>query len=149
MRQKIRKPNRLPEFDYGQQGAYYITVCTKNHRNMFWVDVHTFELSEAGKIVETAICQIPDYYRNVHLEQYVVMPNHIHVLLLIDGDGEKSISTIIGSMKRWATKQIGRSVWQKGFYDHVIRDEQDFLTKWNYIYTNPYRWLEDDFYFEI
>ena len=98
-----------------------------------------------GSIVEHTIREIPVRYPSVKLQQFVVMPNHIHLLLLLE-DGSPSISTIINQMKGAATKRIGRSVWQKLFHDHIVRDEHEFLEIWQYIATNPARWLDDCFY---
>ena len=95
--------------------------------------------------MEHTIREIPVRYPSVKLQQFVVMPNHIHLLLLLE-DGSPSISTIINQMKGAATKRIGRSVWQKLFHDHIVRDEHEFLEIWQYIATNPARWLDDCFY---
>ena len=82
------------------------------------------------------------------------MPNHIHLLILIkdiDSDGriisaptdsKKRLEIVIGQMKRWVSKQMGFSVWQKSFYDHIIRTENDYLDAWSYIDSNPRLWLE-------
>ena len=99
-------------------------------------------MSAAGEIVDRAIRNIPNIYEGVTVEKYVVMPDHIHMILVI-GEGRiisaPTVSTIIGGMKRWASRQCGRPLWQKSFYDHIIRDSNDFLTRWNYIDTNPAR----------
>ena len=143
-----RKPNRLPGYDYSQSGSYFVTICTHDHRNRFWTDLQSFELSSAGSIVQTAIRQIPKFYPNVIVEHYVVMPNHVHILLtLTDGENRKKLETIIGQMKRWATKQIGAPLWQISFNDHIVRDDEDFAVRWEYIETNPLRWEKDDLFY--
>lgn len=154
-----RKPNRLKAFDYSTPGAYFITVCTKDRRNLFWKDVgasiarpHAVILSETGRIVDTAIRNIPLHYTAVSVDHYVIMPNHIHLLLQIhtDKDGQRisapSISIIVQQMKGYVSKQIGCSIWQKLFHDHVIRNETDYLKIWEYIEHNPFRWQEDCFF---
>ena len=156
-----RKPNRLPCFDYSTPGAYFITICEKNHKCIFWRDVGAsiarppiIQLSEYGKIVDAVIREIPAHYPAVSVDHYVVMPNHIHLLLQINTDAygrpmvAPTISTVVQQMKGVVTKQIGRSVWQKLFHDHVIRGEEDYLKIWEYIDTNPARWKEDCFYRE-
>ncbi len=140
-----RKPHRLTGYDYATNGAYFITCCTKDRQCLFWIQGQTGALSPWGSIVEHTIREIPVRYPSVKLQQFVVMPNHIHLLLLLE-DGSPSISTIINQMKGAATKRIGRSVWQKLFHDHIVRDEHEFLEIWQYIATNPARWLDDCFY---
>ena len=145
---KFRKPNRLQSYDYSQCGSYHITVCSKEHKNRFWTSNDSRCLSECGKIVDEAIRRIPEHYPYVTLEHYVVMPNHVHILLTIaDGDVQTSVSTIIGNMKRYATIKMGHPLWQKGFHDRVIRDEEEFRAKWMYIETNPLRWETDEFFY--
>lgn len=154
-----RKPNRLPNFDYSTPGAYFITICTKDHKCLFWENVGASiarpqkpKLSDWGNIVAVAIRKIPTCYPAVSVDHYVVMPNHIHLLLQIntDEDGRAMpaprISTIVQQLKGIVTKQIGSSVWQKLFHDHIIRGKQDYLKIWEYIDNNPLRWEEDCFY---
>ncbi len=154
-----RKPNRLNNFDYSTPGAYFVTICTKDHKCMLWDDVgasiarpQTHQLSKYGIIVEKAIRDIPAHYPAISVDQHVVMPNHIHLLLQIntDTDGRPmvapTISTVVQQLKGVVTKQIGHSIWQKLFHDHVIRDERDYLKIWAYIDNNPARWKEDCFY---
>ncbi len=151
-----RKPNRLPEFDYSTPGAYFITICTRNRKNLFWEDVGASiarpQLTQWGQIAEKAISQIPKHYPAISVDRYVVMPNHIHLLLQIntDTDGRPmvapTISIVVQQLKGVITKQIGQSVWQKLFHDHVIRNEQDYLKIWEYIENNPAKWEEDCFY---
>ena len=111
-----------------------------------------YDLSEYGKIVDTAIKNIPIKYNAVSVDKYVIMPNHIHLLLQIHG-GENgrampapTVSTVIQQMKGYVTKQIGFTVWQKLFYDHIIRNENDYREIWEYIENNPIKLTEDRFY---
>ena len=155
-----RKPNRLKNYDYGQSGAYFITLCIKNRYELLWNSFDcTYDnnqhLSEYGIIVDKAIKNISLYYSNVYIDKYVVMPNHIHIIVIIDKFKEcynnsliitSTISTIIGQMKRWVSKEIGFSIWQKSFHDHIIRNEREYQIIWKYIDTNPVKWEEDCFY---
>ena len=154
-----RKPNRLKDFDYSQPNAYFITICTKNKEMLFWENVgasiarpEDVRLSKYGKIVVEAIEKISKIYPVITVDNYVVMPNHIHLLLQIHSDSSgramlaPTISIVIQQMKGYATKKIGRSIWQKLFHDHVIRDEKGYLKIWNYIEGNPSKWEEDCFY---
>jgi len=156
-----RKPNRLSCYDYSTPGTYFITICTKNKQKILWANVgasiarpQTVQLSEYGRIVDSAIREIPNHYNAIQLDNYTVMPNHIHLLLQIvtDGDGRRipapSISEIVRQLKGVVTKQIGFSIWQKLFHDHVVRGERDYLKIWNYIDGNASRWHEDCYYVE-
>lgn len=158
----VRKPNRLPTFDYSTAGAYFITICTKDRKCLFWDTVgatigrpHVPTLSYYAMVVDAAIQKIPVYYPAISVDHYVVMPNHIHLLLQINTDVSgrpmvaPTISTVIQQLKGVITKQIGWSVWQKLFHDHVVRNEKDYLKIWEYIDNNPARWEEDCFYEEV
>lgn len=157
-----RKPNRLPNYDYSQAGYYFITLCTKDKQPLFWqpsvgADIirppQGIQLSSIGRVVDEAIRAIPAHYPNVALDKFVVMPNHIHLILaLAEPDGRiisaptKPLSTVIGSMKRAAAKRAGIPLWQKSFHDHVIRGEADYRRIWSYIDANPRKWREDCYY---
>ena len=145
-----RKQNRLPSFDYCTPGAYFVTLCTENRKNLFWSDVGAINdrpqdvpLTPYGQIVDHCINDIPKHYPAVSVDHYVIMPDHIHLLLQVqtDPDGRSmiapTISSVMRQMKGAAVKQCGTPLWQKGFYDHVIRNEQDYLDCWQYIEANP------------
>ena len=140
-----RKPHRLTGYDYASCGAYFITCCTRKRRCLFWKREQDGTLSPWGILVEQTIREIPIRYPSIRLEQYAVMPNHVHLLLLLE-EGSPSISTVINQMKGAATKRIGQAVWQKLYHDHIVRNERDYLEIRQYIATNPARWLEDCFY---
>ena len=156
MTTSYRKPNRIPEYDYRQDSAYFITICTENHRCILaqinedeHYELPAIQLSELGKIVDESVRAIPEHYPTVKLDQYIVMPNHVHLLLRIvnqEGMKQVSVSTVVQQMKGYVTKKAGRPVWQKLFYDHVIRNDADYRIRWQYIENNPYRWLEDRYY---
>ena len=147
-----RKQHRLDNYDYSIAGAYFITICTKNRKNYFWNNVgariarpEDYSLTEYGIIVKNAIETIPRYYPAITVDKYVIMSNHIHILLQIhtDSDGRAmrtpTISNVINQFKGFVTKQIKTSIWQKLYYDHIIRGEQDYKEIWEYIENNPYK----------
>ena len=151
-----RKRNRLTEYDYSTPNAYFITVCTQKRKNLFWEDVgaaigrpENVLLTEIGMMAKQAVLDIPKHYPTVTVNNAVIMPNHIHLLLRIkaDTDGRPmtapTISMIINQTKGIISKKAGFSVWQKGFYDHIIRGNQDYMDIWNYIEENPGKWAED------
>ena len=149
-----RKPIRIENYDYSTPGTYFITVCTANREKIFWDGVgadiirpENVPLSIAGKIMEQGILQISEHYKNVSVDKYCVMPDHIHFILRIESDidgrmvSAPTVSTVVGSMKRWVSRQIGRSIWQKSFYDHGIRNQQDYDEIWAYIDNNPLKYV--------
>lgn len=107
----------------------------------------TLPLSELGYIIDNAIRNIPQKYPHVSIENYIIMPNHIHLLLSIDRSQSqpKSISHIISQFKGYTSKIINKSIWQQGFYDRIIRDPDEFGNVWDYIENNPFH-LESDEY---
>ena len=177
-----RKRNRLPDYDYSENGAYFITICTEGKKCRLSVIrlIHTetqITLTREGQIVERFIREIPIKYPAVSVDHYVIMPNHIHLLFRIErnaGTGNPSpteaalpggtgtsfaspsptVGNVVGWFKYQTTKAINEaekekvSFWQRSYYDHVIRDENDYLIRWNYIDGNPPRWAEDKYYSE-
>ena len=147
-----RKQNRLTEYDYSIPHAYFITICTNNRKNLFWMNtgaiVHgpkDIPLSRYGMLVEESIKEISKHYPTVSVDNYAIMPDHVHLLLQIhtDCDGNAmnapTISTVVRLMKGSVSKQAGFSVWQKGFHDHIVRNEEDYQEIWKYITVNPLR----------
>ena len=149
-----RKPYRLKEYDYSSVGAYFVTICTENRIPcLSEIIVGTsiarppeLHLRPYGKIVEEALLQIPERYSGVFVDHSVIMPNHIHLLLRLTGGDCPRLERIIQQFKGYVTKQCGKSIWQNKYYDHVIRDRNDYLTKAQYILNNPAKWLEDEYY---
>ena len=150
-----RKQNRLTQFDYRTPGYYFITICTKNKENLFWVssDGNAPQLNEVGIAADNCIRSIPEHYPLIRLDHYVVMPNHVHMILILDAPAQNQscpdISVVVGQMKRAVSKATGRDIWQRSFHDHVIRGEQDYQKIWMYIEDNPRKWKEDCFYIEF
>lgn len=156
MKLPTRKQNRLAQYDYRTPNAYFITICTNNRRNLFWKDVgaiidrpENVPLTSLGMVAQQSIRDISSHYPAITVDHSVIMPNHIHLLLQIhtDANGRSmiapTISTVVRLMKGTVSKQAGFAVWQKGFYDHVIRNENDYQDIWNYIEGNPSKWTED------
>ena len=148
-----RKPNRLENYDYRTAGGYFITICTRDKAHLFWKNVgaiidrpENVPLNHLGQIVDQVICDIPCHYPAVAVDKYVIMPNHVHLLLRIETDDcgrsmiAPTLSKVIQQMKGTAVKKAGISIWQKGFYDHVIRGDEDYLECWRYIEENPRKW---------
>lgn len=156
-----RKHPRLKEYDYAQPGSYFITVCTKDKKCILGRVVGRGDLTPpgilltpTGKTVLRYTRTIADTYQNITLDRYVIMPNHVHLLLTIHAAGggvgspRPTIAQIIKAWKHLITRDAGESIWQASFYDHVVRDEVAYQEIWQYIDANPARWLQDRFYSE-
>ena len=154
-----RKKNRLPSYDYSQPGSYFITICTKDHKcilsTIVGADAYIgprVALTPIGMVVEKYIKNIPG------VGAYVIMPNHVHMILHISSNNilqgpmwasaptNASVPALVRSWKTLVSKELGQSIWQRSYYDHVIRDEQDYLTKVQYIEENPAKWFYDDYF---
>ncbi len=168
-----RKSIRLKDYNYSQPGAYFITICTKEKRHILSQIVGTgvldgpqIVLSHYGKTAETILLQLNDHYNNISLESYVIMPNHIHLLLVLKNADSSDLSVIgpsgtpvptqrnstlsrfVSTFKRFCNKEYEKNIWQSRFYDHIIRNRKDFDEHLRYIYENPFRWKEDSLYSE-
>jgi len=156
----VRKPNRLKDYDYSQNGYYFITISVKDkHELLGHIDVGANcvrpRLSEQGCIVEKEIHILSETYEAVEVNKYVVMPNHLHMVIVISYSGRTQFAPTISRidvgancvrLKGSITKQIGFSIWQRSFHDHIIRNEKEYLKIWQYIDENPLKWQEDCFY---
>lgn len=179
MDQPKRKPNRLPEYDYSSPGAYFVTICTQDRRCILSSitvgeaislphsdEAFSLTLTDYGALVRQAIQNIPNHYPSVTVDNYVIMPNHVHLILRFEpaDDGRiissptaaggnsgrliasPTLSTVVGQMKRWVSKEAGRSLWQRSYHEHVIRGEADYREIWEYIDRNPAKWAEDRYW---
>jgi len=161
-----RRSIRLPGYDYSQADAYYVTIVTY-HRDCLFGEIvnEAMILNDFGKIVDECWRAIPDHFPFVELGAYVIMPNHVHgIIVITDGRGTiyraptqeqfqkpvaGSIPTIIRTYKASVTRRIGRElnatgIWQRNYYEHIIRDEKDLQNKTDYINANPSLWDEDE-----
>ena len=152
----IRKKIRLKEYDYSRNGAYFITICTQ-HKRHFLSEICRGGalLLPVGQMVENEILALEQKY-DLIVDRYIIMPNHLHLLLRLERAEQSpapTISEVICTLKSITTKKAnlcdntpGRKIWQRSFYDHIIRNEQDYLEIWRYIDQNPLRWELDEFY---
>ena len=160
---KIRKLIRLKDYDYSKYGYYYITICTKNRENHFGIikNEHVI-LNQFGDIAYGSWQDIPNHHKNVNLDRFIIMPNHIHGILILCntvGNGPArsnhkngkidNLSVIIGSYKSAVSKQINKIKdnsfkWQKSFYDHIIRTDESLNNIREYIINNPTNWDNDE-----
>lgn len=167
-----RRPLRLKGFDYSGAGTYFLTICTHGHQCLLGTispvgAIHespATRLSPAGTIVEQYILRLPDRFPRAAVESYVIMPNHIHLLLTLSPPevraihesplrGRSQLSKVVGYLKMNSSRDIRRTlpvgeVWQRGYHDHIVRDEADLLRIWTYIENNPLKWELDRYYME-
>ena len=154
-----RNPTRLKGYDYSTPGAYFITICTQDRKELLSeiivgddaYIVPQNNLSKIGLVCDKYINNINNKYENVTVDKYVTMPNHIHLIIFLHGTMRASsptnnIETIIRSFKTMVTKEIGTSIWQRSYHDHIIRGDKDYQKIWEYIDTNVIRWKKDCFY---
>ena len=152
---KYHKPHRLKTYDYSSPGSYLLTFNTDGRKRILSSVVYrgmyepaTVELTDTGKITEKYLLRIPVVYPHVILENYVIMPDHVHVLLTIvpENNGEPikrpGVDTMIRSTKTLITKELGFSIWQVDYYDVIADTEELFLLCDKYIDENPAAWLE-------
>ena len=149
-----RKIVRLPEYDYSRNGAYFITLCTEKRAEILSeIRRGGALLRPVGCIAEQTLLELPQRYP-VSIDKYVVMPNHLHFILCIR-EAAKSIplDAILCAYKSITTKAAnqaehtpGRKLWQRSYYEHVIRNESDYREIWQYIDENPQKWELDRFY---
>ena len=214
---KKRKTPRYQGFDYNSAGVYFITICTQNRRCILSnivgtgvldcpsvtgvldcpsvtgvLDCPRVELTRYGKIADKYIKQLNEFYNHLSVENYVIMPNHIHLLVWVKenlntidngqsrtpvptdkenpnmtDNGQSCCSATVGAsvptniersnsacsqfvstFKRFCNKEYGENIWQARFYDHIIRNREDYEKHLRYIYENPLRWYYDELYTE-
>jgi len=173
-----RKTMRLKEYDYSSDGAYFITICVKNRRELLGkINVGrgipdapsrfsepVVELMKLGKNLIETIDFINQKNHQICIDKYVIMPNHVHLIAIIDfldngaeiratGTGmprptNAIIPKLISSIKRYTNKQAGFDMWQSSYHDHIIRDEEDYQNHFRYIEENPVKWAEDEYFIE-
>ena len=166
--EKSRKRIRLAQYDYSSQGAYFLTLCAKNRKPIFSqivgrgiLDAPDVQLTRYGEAIHNAILYLSENTKGIVVHNWVVMPNHVHILLsVVSEDSEldsmsemqrpanKAVPKFVSSLKRFTNRNAGFDMWQTSYYDHIIRDDEDFIRRWRYIDNNPSVWLDDDYYAE-
>ncbi len=168
-----RKSLRLKDYDYTQNGAYYVTICAHNRRCVFG-NVRSGEmmLNDAGTMTEEWWKKLPDRFPGIEMDEFIVMPNHLHGIINIVGAPfmgalnedratikvAPTLGQLIGAFKSITTNEYIRNVktnnwpsfnrqfWQRNYYEHVIRNESDLNCIREYIVINPTKWEQDEYY---
>jgi len=172
-----RKRNRLDGYDYSNNGAYHVTICTKKHECIFGKINNIcvgaplacarknipsrIELSNIGKIIDTQWQDIPNQFDGIELDQYIIMPNHMHGILIINKRAQASgaptaqlgqiirsfkSKCVINCLKYIQTNNLNLSakIWQRNYHDHIIRNNKSLQKAREYIINNPANWAEDE-----
>ncbi|HEY3296771.1 MAG TPA: transposase [bacterium] len=158
-----RKRTRLQGYDYALPGMYSITICTWNRTEIFGSILNgKVTLSAAGLIARMCLQELPHHYPNLRLDEFVIMPDHVHMILILDSRGPvldrplpddpaesptpASVSEIVRAFKSFASRRmhemnllLDQPVWQRGMNDRIIRDQAELLAKRDYIRINPLR----------
>ena len=158
---------RIKGYDYSKEGLYFITVCTQNRKEILSsvgagpVSAQKIKLTYTGKIIEDVYINLEKEFRNVKLHNYIIMPNHIHGIIEIkmaDTGPAPTIGDIICSFKTRTTGYIIKEIkkgkieafekrlWQRNYYEHVIRNEKEYWQIYKYIENNPLNWNKDEYY---
>jgi len=146
-----RKRLRYKGYDYSTPGAYFITICTEDkvHRFGSVIDGIMY-LNNDGKIVEQILSKVYSYYINVEIPISIVMPNHVHMIIMLNencllppddpANARPNIGDIVGRFKSYTSKALMVTYWQRSFYDHIIRNQDEYNTIGEYIQSNPKLW---------
>ena len=163
MEQHVRKPNRLKQFNYSSPGAYFLTICTEGQQPILCqivgggaLDAPEVRLTKTGSIVRKHLLS-GNRISGVTVDKFVIMPNHIHIILIIDtsvsretarpaSPANATIPHFVATFKRFCHRDVGKQIFQRSYHDHVIRNDSDYRRIWQYIDNNPARWQEDCFY---
>jgi putative transposase len=140
-----RRSLHLPEFDYSTPGAYFVTICALDRKCAFGEIVEgDMRMNELGELVAGCWNEIPSHFPNAGMDAFIVMPNHIHGVLLFSWVGcIRPLQVVVGAFKAAVSRRAGFPVWQRDYYEHVIRCEAELNLVRHNIQDNPAHWLAD------
>ena len=162
-----RRSIRLKNYDYSSNGIYFITICTQDRAMLFGEIVGADSISalmvlnDAGKMIDALYQETMQQFHGVVSAKHIVMPNHIHGIIAIDRadmESAPTLSAIIQSFKRNTTIKyinavkeglfppFNKRVWQRNYFERIIRNEPEHQAKWQYIDENPATWADDYYY---
>lgn len=144
----IRKRIRISKYDYSKKNIFFITICIKNRLEILG-NIKTenyIDLTLIGKVVRENIDKISTLYKNVVVNEYCIMPNHIHIILKINYKNGTTISKIIKHFKTNVSRELSYSIWQKSFYEHIIKNENEYWKIKEYVKNNIQNWKKDKYF---
>ncbi|MCQ2418222.1 MAG: transposase [Clostridia bacterium] len=170
-----RKHPRLKDWDYNTEACYFLTLCTKSHKPILSrivgrsiLDAPEIKLTKCGKAVQNVLAFYAENETRISVLASVIMPNHVHLIVRVNAEGgasgmlrptgaedvrtdpkNETVPRFVSALKRAFSKKAGTALWQTSYYDHIIRDEADYLRILQYIENNPAKWSEDKYYTEI
>lgn len=149
----------MESFNYNR-GAYFITICVKDRKKILSeivgagvLDCPKIQLLKHGEIAYKYIKQLNDFYNDISVDNYVIMPDHIHLIISVKNgqagtpartginSRNSDVAKFVSTFKRFCNKEYGNNIWQRSYYDHIIRNQQDYNEIWEYIENNPRKWL--------
>jgi REP element-mobilizing transposase RayT len=148
-----RRSIRLKDFDYSFPGAYFVTIVTCNRSNLFGeMENEIVNLNQTGKLVCNEWLRLQTRFPGVEIDEFVIMPNHLHgVIIMNPSESKPTLGSIVGSFKSSTSRLInalqkikGIPVWQRNYYEHIIRNKEDLNRIREYIANNPSQWKDDD-----
>ena len=170
-----RKNIRLKNYDYSKEGYYYITICIKNRKEILSkIEIYNAKimsnnvgvgvlddpkkiqvrLTTYGEIVKEQIKGINNIYKHIKIENYIIMPNHVHMIIELTRQENGSSRTptptnakiplIVSTLKRLTNKEIENKIWQRNYYEHIIRNEKEYYEIIKYMQNNPVRWIQGE-----
>jgi putative transposase len=141
-----RKSPRLRRYDYATAGAYFVTVCARARACVFGESLDDdIRLNRTGQLVKRCWIDLPIHFPGLALDAFIIMPNHLHGIVWLSRAGHAPpLPVVIGSFKSVASRTAGRALWQRSFYDRVIRDEDELRALRKYVVENPLRWALDN-----
>ena len=144
---------RLKEYDYSRPGAYFVTICTENRKCYFGNIVNgKMMLNDCGDVVKEYCQATENHFQNIKFDSFIIMPNHFHVIIKIIGIGipARTLGQIVGFFKYGVSKRIncirktpGVKLWQRNYYEHIIRNKNEYDRISKYIENNPIKWELD------
>ena len=158
-----RRSIRLKGYDYSQAGLYFITICVQDRKCLFGkIGNGEMILNEYGIVAHQQWQQLPERFTNMELDVFQIMPNHMHGIIMLTDTNTKTVGDIVGAYKslvandclkilkqKWAgvnpAPTMGK-LWQRNYWEHIIRDEQSYQRISDYIINNPKNWTGDKFY---
>lgn len=161
-----RKDIRLKHYDYSQTGYYFVTICTEEKKHLLCdivesvgVGFHAdpkIRLTSIGEAIEESLNKLSEIFNGIQIDEYIIMPNHIHFIVILEGgNGNPPLQDVVGRMKSFTTNQYNKlkgtkylTLWQRNYYEHVIRNNKELLEIREYIVNNPVKWKLDKYYSE-
>jgi len=156
----VRKSPRLEGYDYSLCGTYFLTICSYKFQHLFGkidfgIQENYINLSEIGTIIKTCLEELPGRFPEFEILNYVIMPNHLHLLISKVDLGNPRVITIsdfVCAFKSLTTRDVRlnypyKQIWKESFHDHIIRNDRDLAIHWGYIEQNVNRWKEDKYFY--